>query len=192
MILGLAGNRRFSGSGRPRGPWKPFKNMGSFAPIFLNGFPGPQGRPDTENQRYPAGPTIMYSKNKRRGWGARGSPGTSQGCFLSLFHIIVRSHFGTSTTIGRSGGGTAKSATRRPLVATRVQKEYQHGMEGATEARGVETRLYGGKRRRRRRKLGSCGGSSWQWSCWEQRRRKRRSKLCSKSGDCCRRDSAAA
>jgi hypothetical protein len=32
VSFGPAGNRRWSGSGRPRGPQKPLKNMGGFAP----------------------------------------------------------------------------------------------------------------------------------------------------------------
>ncbi len=64
MIFGPAGHRRFSGSGRPRGPPTPPKIWGASPPIFLNGFPGPRGRPDPEHRRFPAGPNIMYSKPK--------------------------------------------------------------------------------------------------------------------------------
>jgi hypothetical protein len=50
-FLGPAGNRRFSRSGRPRGAPKTIQKYGGAShPIFLNGFLGPRGRPDTENR----------------------------------------------------------------------------------------------------------------------------------------------
>ncbi len=44
-ILNLlrAGNRSLWGSGRPRGPRRPFQKVGGFAPHILGGFPGPPG-----------------------------------------------------------------------------------------------------------------------------------------------------
>ena len=44
--------RPFRGSGRPRGPGKPFQKMRGFAPHLLEWFPGP-GRPDPQNGRFP-------------------------------------------------------------------------------------------------------------------------------------------
>ncbi len=85
MVFGPVGNRRFSGSGRPRGPQTPFKNMGGEAPHLWEWFLGPRGRPDPQNQRFLAGPTIMYSKPKcislirwtayiKQRWGAPRAP----------------------------------------------------------------------------------------------------------------------
>ena len=45
MIFGPAGNRRVSGSGQPRQPKKPSKNMGGEAPHLLEWFCGPPGPP---------------------------------------------------------------------------------------------------------------------------------------------------
>ncbi len=45
MIFGPAGNRRCSGSGRPRGPQEPFKNMGGKVPHPLEWLPGPTRPP---------------------------------------------------------------------------------------------------------------------------------------------------
>ncbi len=39
------GNRSFWGSGRPRGPRRPFQTVGGFAPHLLEGSPGPRGPP---------------------------------------------------------------------------------------------------------------------------------------------------
>ncbi len=51
MIFGPAGNRGFSGSGAaPGAPKTVPKCGGAQRPIFLNGFPGPRGRPDPENR----------------------------------------------------------------------------------------------------------------------------------------------
>ncbi len=45
MSFGPSGNRRFPGSGGPRGPRKPFKNMGGEAPHIFACFPGHPGPP---------------------------------------------------------------------------------------------------------------------------------------------------
>ena len=47
------------GLGGPGGPKHHSKIWGAKPPIFWNGFPGPPGRPDPGNRRFPAGPKIM-------------------------------------------------------------------------------------------------------------------------------------
>ncbi len=47
------GNRPFLKSGRSRGPGRPFRKVGAKPPTFLYGLPGPRGRPDPKNDRFP-------------------------------------------------------------------------------------------------------------------------------------------
>ncbi len=56
------GHRSFCGSGRPRGPGRPFQKMGELRPPhLLQGLRGPLGRPDPHNDRFP---TKCYSHPK--------------------------------------------------------------------------------------------------------------------------------
>ena len=48
VVLDLAENRSFSGSGRPRGASKPSKKVGA---TFWDGLKALRGRPDPENDR---------------------------------------------------------------------------------------------------------------------------------------------
>ena len=43
----------FWGLGGPGGLGDPPERWGGFAPTFLKGFPGPRGRPDPQNDRFP-------------------------------------------------------------------------------------------------------------------------------------------
>ncbi len=43
----------FGGAGRPQGPGKQFQKVGGEAAHLLKGFPGPRGRPDRPNRRFP-------------------------------------------------------------------------------------------------------------------------------------------
>ncbi len=47
------GHRYFGGSGRPRGPQRPFQKLGGFAPNLWKGFRSPWGRPDLQNDQFP-------------------------------------------------------------------------------------------------------------------------------------------
>ncbi len=96
MVFGPAGNRRFLGSGRPRGPHKPFKTMGDEAPHIFEWFPGLRGRPDTEHRRFQAGPTIMPIFNCGSGpehgyeTALELVSGANFGCVLHLFSSPTR------------------------------------------------------------------------------------------------------
>jgi hypothetical protein len=64
MSFGPAGNGRFLGSGGPRGPQNPFKNMRGFAPHIFEWFLGPPGPPRPRKSAISARPKTHVLKTK--------------------------------------------------------------------------------------------------------------------------------